>query len=158
MGAVTVKYTRTLLLRATTCFWKRHFGLRGIAALVALWAGVAVLWLLAAHTWYTVALLTGAVLVQVVLVGVVLLCRHRTLASLARLEDGAVQFRFEEEGLGMNSSLGTSMLKWSTFERLWKFRDVWLLFISKQQYIVLPVVELPSEALELVDSKVGGKP
>ncbi|UCD48935.1 MAG: YcxB family protein [Phycisphaerales bacterium] len=154
MDAVTVRYTRDMMLRATTCFWKRHFGLHGLAALVLLWVGIAVLWLMAARAWHTVALSTGAVIVLILLVGVYFFHRHRALARLARLEDGAVEFRFEEEGLGIASSLGTSMLKWSAFERLWKFPDLWLLFISKQQYLVLPVDELPPEALELVDARV----
>jgi hypothetical protein len=121
---------------------------------VLLWAGIGVLWLVAAWDWYTVALSTGAVIVLILFIGVYLFHRHRALEHLARLEEGAVEFHFEEEGLGIASSLGTSMLKWSTFERVWKFPDLWLLFISKQQYLVLPVDALPAEALERVDAKV----
>jgi hypothetical protein len=49
MDVVDVKYTRILILRAMTCFWRRHFGRRGVAALAALWAGVALLWVIAAR-------------------------------------------------------------------------------------------------------------
>ena len=156
MDAITVKYTRASMLQATTCFWKRFFGLKGLAVLVALWVCVGLLWTAAPRDWLTIALVTSAVLVQILAIGVYLSHRHRVLANLARLDDGVMEFRFGEEGLGLSSSLGTSMLKWATFERLWKFPDVWLLFISKQQYIVLPVDQLPSDALDQVDSRVAG--
>jgi len=157
MDAIIVKYTRASMLRATTCFWKRFFGPKGLAALVALWVCVGLLWTVAPRDWLTIALLTSAVLVQILAMGVYLNHRHRVLASLDRLDDGVMEFRFDEEGLGLSSNLGTSMLKWATFERLWKFPDMWLLFISKQQYIVLPVDQLPSDALDLVDSRVAGR-
>jgi hypothetical protein len=156
MDAITVKYTRASMLQATTCFWKRFFGLKGLAVLVALWVCVGLLWTVAPHDWLTIALLTSAVLIQVLGVGAYFGYRHRVLAYLARLDDGVVEYRFDEEGLGWSSNLGASTLKWATFERLWKFPDVWLLFISKQQYIVLPVDQLPSDALDLVDSRVAG--
>jgi hypothetical protein len=156
MDAITVKYTRASMLQATACFWKRFFGLKGLAVVVASWVCLGLLWTVAAHDWLTIALLTSAVLIQVLGVGVYFAYRHRVLANLARLDDGVMEFQFDEEGLGLSSSLGTSMLKWATFERLWKFPDVWLLFISKQQYIVLPVDQLPSDALDLVDSRVAG--
>lgn len=157
MDAVTVRYTRETVLRATRRFWKRHFGWRGLMAFVLLGAGVALLWRLAADDWYTIALSTATGMVPLLFVTVYFVHRHRVLLSLARLADGAVEFRFEEDGLSVASSLGTSTLKWTTFDRLWKFPDLWLLFISKQQYLVLPVGEIPSEALELVEARVAQK-
>jgi hypothetical protein len=96
------------------------------------------------------------VFVLVLFAGVYYFHRRHVLANLARLDDGCVEFRFEDEGLTMASNLGTSMLKWSTFERVWKFPDLWLLFISKQQYLVLPVDALPAGAQERVEANVHG--
>lgn len=157
MQKVTVTYTPALLSRAVACFWRRYLGLRGVGVFVLLWACLALLWALSGWTWYVIAFTTAASLVPVIFVGFYILHRRRVLANLARLEGGLVEFQFHEDTLEMTSSLGSSKLKWATFERLWKFPDLWLLFISKGQYIILPVPDLPPEARDRVDRKVANK-
>jgi hypothetical protein len=154
MGTVTVTYTPALMSRAVACAWRRQIGWRGLVVFGLLLACIGLLWSLGDWTWYLIAAVTAAVLMLVIFVTAYAAHRRRVLKHLQRLEGGFVQFAFDDDGLGINNSLGNSTLKWTTFEKLWRFPDVWLLFISKGQYIILPTAELPPEALTLVERKV----
>jgi hypothetical protein len=157
METVTVTYTPALMSRAVACAWRRQIGWRGVVVFGLLVGCIVVLWAMDGWSSYAIVTVTAAVLLLVVFLGVYAMHRHRVLKHLQRLEGGFVEFAFDDDGLGITNSLGSSTLKWTTFEKLWQFPDVWLLFISKGQYIILPTAELPPEALALVEEKVDAR-
>ena len=154
MEAVTVTYTPALMSRAVACAWRRQMGWRGVAVFGLLIGCIVLLWAMDGWTWYLTVVVTAAVLLLMIFLGVYAANRHRVLKHLQRLEGGFVEFAFDDDGLGITNSLGSSTLKWTTFEKLWQFPDVWLLFISKGQYIILPTAELPAKALALIEENV----
>jgi hypothetical protein len=157
MQTIVVKFTPELVSRATTCFWRRYLGIDGAVAFTLAWVLAIGLWALGSRAWYTTAFDTIVVLATFVFAGMYVVYRQRALNNLARIEDGRVEFQFAEDTLTVRSSLGNSRVRWEAFQRLWKFRDVWLLFVAKWQYVTLPVRELPPAVLALVELKVAGK-
>ncbi|WP_373532732.1 YcxB family protein [Vampirovibrio sp.] len=53
--------------------------------------------------------------------------------------------RFSDEFVMINSELGNSELKWKAFERLWRFKDFWLLFNTSLTAFILPKKALSTE-------------
>lgn len=43
----------------------------------------------------------------------------------------------------VTSRLGAATLPWSAFEEVWQFEDVWLLMLSKSQFVTLPLDCVP---------------
>ena len=75
--------------------------------------------------------------------------RFRRLKSLetTTLEIGEERFR-------LSSTLSSSEFHWSTVTEIWQFRDFWLVFFSRAQFITLPLADLDSEAREMFLSRV----
>jgi len=104
---------------------------------------------------------SGAIflLLLIVLVGWAL--RHHAIAqTMRRLESRVARCAIAEEGVRIENALASSSLKWALFQKLVRGPDVWLLFMNRQQYFVLPAERLRDEAGEFLAAKVkaaGGK-
>ncbi len=60
----------------------------------------------------------------------------------------------------LTSDAGTSELKWSAVGDVWRFERFWLLFLSRAQFVTLPVADLSAETQALLVERVqshGGK-
>lgn len=64
---------------------------------------------------------------------------------LKQLKNPEVRFEFDEYGVSQISDLASSTLSWNGIHRLWQFKDVWLLFFTKEIYATLPLESLPTE-------------
>ena len=63
-------------------------------------------------------------------------------------------FRFDDEGVSTRSDLGASEIKWKLVKKAWAFPEVWLLFVTNNQYITLPTKDLGSEAEQFIRQKI----
>jgi hypothetical protein len=65
-----------------------------------------------------------------------------------------VNLIFSEDGVRTESELGSTDLKWSVFEELLKFNDVWLLVYARSGYMTLPVCQLTVECKQFIELHV----
>jgi hypothetical protein len=97
----------------------------------------------------------GAILLLLLMMFVGWALRHRAIGLvIRRLESRAARCAFGEEGVRIENDLAKSSLKWAIFQKLVRGPDVWLLFMNRQQYFVLPAERLRGEAGEFLAAKV----
>jgi hypothetical protein len=65
-----------------------------------------------------------------------------------------VTFQFSEASIRTTSDLGTAEIPWRTIDGLWKFPTVWLLMLTKANYVTLPAAALDAELRQLITSKL----
>jgi len=147
MDEITVKYTKDIILHAAACFLRRTFGISGFIALIFVTVlGVGLL-VSGIRTWYTMLFVSLSVVMTAIIIFVYVIYRKRAATSLEQLDDGKVLFQITEDNITISNRLGTSSVKWEAFQQLWQFKQVWLLIVSKGQYVTLPVDQFPNEVL-----------
>lgn len=62
----------------------------------------------------------------------------RSMMTTNKLIQNTQDYEFTNEGIGMNSTVGTAFLKWSDFYKAIESDESFLFFISKQQAYVIP--------------------
>lgn len=62
----------------------------------------------------------------------------------------SANFTFSDESLTVSSDLGKSEMSWRAIEKIWKFPDVWLLFVSKSVFITLPLSDIDASTQEFI--------
>jgi hypothetical protein len=65
-----------------------------------------------------------------------------------------VAFTFSEEEVGIASDLGASMVPWRTFTGVIRAPKVWLLFLSRSQFVTLPLDAINEELRAFITSKL----
>ena len=71
-----------------------------------------------------------------------------------------VSYELSEDFFRARSEMGSSELKWETFQGIWIFPKVWLLMYDKAGYLTLPVDQISQEVKKFLKRKmvsVGGK-
>jgi hypothetical protein len=76
-----------------------------------------------------------------------------THEQLRRMSRPQFRFEFSEDGVASKNELGSAQLSWKAFRELYRTPDVWLLFITKTRYAILPVAALSREAQEFIVRK-----
>lgn len=143
---LSVRYTPEVVRAATRRFWRRKFG-RGVVVAGGIAVAAAVAWFaLGLREWYVVAPGAPAVLFAQLGLAVYFTLRSRALASLARLDPPVATWRLTEEGLETESGRGRVRLPWSAVGRVWRFPEVWLVFVGKSRYSTLPTEALAGGA------------
>jgi hypothetical protein len=75
-------------------------------------------------------------------------------AYLARLPHRRVRWRVSEEGIEVVEPLGTAGRPWGIVSALWRFPDVWLLFVAEMQFLAVPAEALSDEVGAFIAAKV----
>ena len=160
MVKVTVHYSEGLIRRAIGHFWLRFIGLRGLFALVSIWAVFLFGLISGDRSWLVgvcgVLALLGAILAP----AVYFVYLRRSLGALRRMNVPAATFTFTPAGFSLESDTVTSTLTWKSVLQVWRFPEAWLLFLGKNMFITLPTDGLSDEAMQLVVQGVqatGGK-
>ena len=73
--------------------------------------------------------------------------RRNSLDRLRRLGEPVAHVAFSDEGLSIRTSLGSGALHWSTLTEIWETERYWLVFVAPSQFNILPIRDLPEEAL-----------
>ena len=76
------------------------------------------------------------------------------------MQTSEAPFVAEESTFIASSDLGNTTVKRSVVTEVWRFKDFWLLSLSKAQFIKLPLVDLPPEMQAYVLQRIqaaGGK-
>ena len=62
----------------------------------------------------------------------------RARRRLREMQDLRVEWSFDEDGLARKSERGEFAFAWSSVPKLWRFPDVWLIFLGDEDYSTLP--------------------
>ncbi len=65
-----------------------------------------------------------------------------------------VTIAIDDEGVLVRTALGESRLPWQVFERLWRCKDVTMLYYYGWQYVALPAGSAPPEALAFAEARI----
>ena len=106
--------------------------------------------------WRTAAaVLGGAALMLLVIF--LLAVRHRRNLRRQFFHDAPnrlIRIVIDIDGIAVMSSLGDSRFPWQTIERVWRCRDVVLIFYHGWQYIAAPGQAIPDGALEYAEARI----
>lgn len=141
--------------------WRRRFGNWSLLA----WAvaiGSALLMLAAASApWYAVAAFTASVLFVAWTSSARDSATGFAIALLRRLDPPTLHLRLTDEALHETTSVSSSELRWSEFERVDEV-DGHLVLIRRpkeaQMFVALPLAALPAGAREFIEAHVGAAP
>ncbi|MCA9524440.1 MAG: hypothetical protein KC609_25915 [Myxococcales bacterium] len=149
--SVTLKLDRALAQIAAKRFFSRKFGAVGFLALAVILASFLVGLIFApghVATWFIGALLLLAVTL------VPLAYRSIKNATLQMVEllgdDPRVELTATAEGLILRMADEPTEVLWEELDTLWLFDDVWLLFVDRGSFLVLPRDQLSAAFCELL--------
>ena len=87
---------------------------------------------------------------------------QNNMRAWRKKEEHVSKWEIGEGGVKIVGELATSELKWRAFEKIWKYPDVWLLFVAKHQFLILPTKVGTPELLDFIDHWIkigsGGRP
>lgn len=157
---ITVEYSKRLIHTATRRFWFRWIGWSGFTAFGFLL--VAFLFLVGTgdRSWYTP--IAGTILVLGFAVGTAgyFIYKRRAFSVFDQMKETKATMRFDDEGISVQSDIGSSRIRWKMIRKVWRFPEVWLLFYGNESYSTLPIGTLSDELKGFIVDKVasnGGK-
>lgn len=150
MKPIKLHYSEALVLGAVRAFWFRVTGWRFFIPMAILF-GLLVYSLRAGDRSWSVGV-TGTVFALGVIFAVALYVVHfrASLGRLRRMRSPEAVFEPSDQSFRATSDLGATDVAWNAISEVWRFPDFWLLFLSRAQFITLPLADLDSEARELI--------
>ena len=79
-------------------------------------------------------------------------------AKLARMKEPRAVFVLGDEALEISTDYASSRFDWDKIWQIWKFKHVWLLMLDLNQFMTLPLADVPPEALQFLDAKIQTRP
>lgn len=151
---ITASYSRELVKFAVWKFWTRSIGLGGFVVFAAFCITFIVLFLLGDRSWLLGFL--GAMIVFCLAIGggSYFVYLKRSMEKFNRMEMPTAKFYFTDEGIAAESDIGKSEIPWKMIEKIWEYPSVWLVFIAKQGYFILPTANLDEELKQFIRKKV----
>ncbi len=153
MKSYTFHFSEALVGQAVWAFWRRVTGWRFLVAVALLMSSAIGMLVLGDRSW--VVGLDAAALGLAVAFAVALYVIHYrgSITRFRRMKIPEATFEVGDERFRVTSDVGSSELVWSAVTEIWQFRDFWLLFVSRAQFITLPLADLDSEGRELILSR-----
>lgn len=76
-----------------------------------------------------------------------------TLEVLVRRGSPHFDLQFTDEGVWSQSELSSGQAAWKAFRELYRAPDVWLLFITRSRYLILPTASMSSDIQQFIVKK-----
>jgi hypothetical protein len=156
----TLHYDDGLMLRATLFYWRRKLGRDYLGWTVGLLAAVVMLALLGVGGWFIAVLATLVGVSALLPIVGLYYARRAARDSMRKLDPPRAEVALAEDGFTMTTSMGTSNLKWSAINEVWRAPEFTLVFFSQDTFAVLPAAGAPARVLETFAERVraaGGK-
>jgi hypothetical protein len=96
--------------------------------------------------------LACGVLLAIVAYLVIALSSYR--ARVARSARRVRQFTLTDDAIELRWEENLARYPWSAVQDVWKYKGVWLLMMTLNDFVALPLDGVPRSALELIDRKV----
>jgi len=151
---VTAVYTPATVKTVTRRFVIRWFGVEYFIAVAVVAAGFAYLAVNRVNEWTTGA--AGAALALGTIFPIVFwkVIERNGLSRLRRMASPTVKMLFDDRGIMADSELGAATVGWKSIEKIWEFPEAWLLFVGKQQYVMVPLPALTEELKLAIKTEV----
>lgn len=160
MNQTTLRYSEPLLRAAVRAFCVRAvvrgLGLRFFVVLVIVIACVTALLAQGARGWAVPLMLSALLFVALFIVSIYVAHFRNTLGTFRRMRRPESTLSFDEEQFTLASELGSATLPWSAVTEVWRYPRFWLLLLSRNQFVTLPIECLDQNAQELITRKTGG--
>lgn len=153
MTHLKLRYSEALVRRAIRAYWARHVGLFFPAVALALTAYVAYRFTTGDRSWVVGAMATTVVLSFVMMAATYIVHLRRSLERLRRMGAPEATLELGEERFRITSGSGASEIEWSLIRQVWRSEDVWILFFSASEFMLLPTAQLPADAREFILTK-----
>lgn len=153
---LTIVYSEDILKRGVRRFWIRFINWHGFAAIGVAVGGFLYFLLAGDRSWLLgiFGILAGLLVLMPVLLYLTYL--RRGLAKFSKMNSKSVEITLTEADFTTKSDLGTSSVPWTSFQKLWRYPDVWLLFYDRNAFITLPAGQLDEEVKAMLVEQVCG--
>ncbi len=160
MNQTTLRYSEPLLRAAVRAFCFRAVvrGL-GLRFFVVLAIGIACLTALVVQRdrgWAVPFMLSTLFFVALFIASIYVAHFRNTLGTFRRMRRPESTLSFDEEQFTLASELGRATLPWSAVTEVWRYPRFWLLLLTRNQFVTLPIECLDAEAREFITRKTGG--
>ena len=154
MKTFKLRYSEALIRSAIWAFWRRATGWGYLVAVVmvlisftySLWSGD--------RSW-RIGVSASIICMAVVFTFALYIIHYRgAITRFRRMQSPQATFAAGDDCFRITSDVGSSELSWSTITEVWQFPEFWLLFLSRAQFITLPLADLDSEARDLILNRV----
>jgi hypothetical protein len=148
------------MLRATLLYWRKKLGRSFVATTLVLVATIALFAVLGAEGWFLAVLVTLVVVAALLPLYALFYARRAARTSLRKLDPPSAQVELAPDGFTMTTSMGSSKMKWSAVNELWRAPEFTLVFFAEETFVVLPAAGAPAEFHDLFAERVraaGGK-
>lgn len=132
----------------------RKAGWRDVIATTVGGIGVIILMVLYPRYWFSIVAATTYFTTSLIWFGVLVVYRHRNLATVRKMIDKRVFIQFDAVGIKTVSSLGESSVKWSVIAKVWRFPRAWIFFFANDARMTLPIDALPTTVQQYVENRI----
>ncbi len=151
---ITAHYSEHLFKKTTRRFLRKFLGWHIILLWLATLALFGVLLTLGERGPLMGAAGTILALVPLVLIGVRHACCRRAINLLRKMETPQMNFTFDDDGISARSDVASGHIKWRAVEKLWCFREAYLIFLSKNSYWIVPDECLSDEIKHFITNRL----
>ncbi len=154
----TVRYTEAIAKAAVRTYVWRRFVIENKplwitgAAMAALTA-----WLAATgdRSWHLG--LFGAVAALPILMLAIGWRAHfaNTVGRFRRMNEPQARFELYPDVLRIKAEDGEAAIRWSTISEIWTTPQVWMVFLAKNQFFLIPLEGVPSDTLAILRERAG---
>lgn len=151
----TINYNERILHGAVNTFFKRRLvqgmGWSGLLAF-GLCAGILIYLVLRGdRSW--LAGVIGAVLLLFVtgFFALWLVHHHNMRAKLKAIPSRQARVSLDDRIITFSAESGVTTLPWTGFTEVWKLPDCWLLFLAENNFVTVPLKDVPQEALDFIE-------
>jgi hypothetical protein len=153
----TAAYTESIAKEAVAEYVKRRL-LKNwtLWMLMLVSAGWAIyLWHLQQSFW--AGILTVVAILPIILVVIVWRAHWtNTVGKFRRLRNPEAMFSFENGRMLVRSSEGEGTIPIAGIKEIWKLKDFWMLFVTANSFMTLPVRQLDADTLAILEAHLAG--
>ncbi|MGH9684538.1 MAG: YcxB family protein [Candidatus Acidiferrales bacterium] len=154
MRTIALHYTETLVRSAVKAFWLRVTGWRFFTALTLLLVILVYDLVVGDRSWMVGVLGSVFALGLIFVAALYFVHYHASFRRFRRMRVPEGTLELGDRSFRIASDVGASDILWSTISGVWRFPDFWLLFLSRSQFITLPLADLDSDAREFILERV----
>lgn len=154
MQPIVLTYNEPLIRSVVWSFWRRTVGWGFLTALVFVGVAIATLCISGDRGWLLGVFVSTFILGLSFVLALFVVHYRSSLARFRRMKEPKATLELFDDKFRVTSDVGSSEIVWGAVTDLWKFKDYWLLFLSKAQFITLPLDALTSENRHFIESQV----
>jgi len=158
-----VVFTEPMLRRAVRLFvWRssgeilRRRGWLLLVAIAFIGVGLASSWN-SGPSWLLAVYMTPIALLPLVFLLVWRAHFVNTVGTFRSMASPTAEFVFRDQDMSISSDLGSGTLPWTRFVDVWETPEFWMMFLTRSQFVTLPVASLSEEARVFLRSRLPRK-